>query len=165
MFHTVVCQAGRVANLLLDTTGHARVNKKGEVVAAKEDSNFLEGKWATIMKAVLKTPHLKTGPGFIMLDRASVHRSKLNLVALEAAGFTIITQPPRSPDFNLLDAFVISATEHMSNELGAITVDEIKEAASKCYRTITAEMCQAALRKVKRNMAESIKLAGGNFYF
>jgi len=164
MFLTAVCESGPVTNILLDTTGHTRVSKSGATVSAKVDSNFLKDKWAIIMKAARKVPGLRTGPIFIMLDRASVHRSHITIAALEAAGFTVITQPPRSPDFNLLDAFVFPRMEQWCNRMGAITKDEIKAAVADCYSRITKDMCAAAVRKVKCNMAQSIKLKGGNYY-
>jgi hypothetical protein len=164
MFLTAVCEAGPVANLLLDTTGHTRVTKEGKTASAKVDSSFLKDKWAIIMKAARKIPELKKGPLYIMLDRASVHRSHITTAALEAAGFTVITQPPKSPDFNLLDAFVFPRMEKWCNEMGAITKDEIKKAVKDCYSRISKDMCAAAVRKVKANMAQAIKLKGGNFY-
>ena len=164
MYLTAVCQWGRVMNLLLDTTGHTKTNKKGEEVPAKVDSAFLLPVWGKLMKRVRKIPQLRTGKVYIMLDRASVHRSTVTLEAIKAAGFTVIDQPPRSPDFNLLDAFVFPAMERWCNGLGAITKTEIEAAVGRCYAKITPEMCEQAIRKVKANMGESIKLKGGNFY-
>jgi hypothetical protein len=164
MFLTAVCKWGRVMNLRLDTTGHTKTNKKGEEVPAKVDSAFLLPVWGKLMKLARKIPQLCSGKVYVMLDRASVHRSTVTLEAIKAAGFTIIDQPPRSPDFNLLDAFVFPAMERWCNGLGAITKTEIEAAVAKCYAKITPEMCEQAIRKVKRNMEESIKLKGGNFY-
>jgi hypothetical protein len=165
MFLTAVCQWGRVMNILLDTTGHTKINKKGEEVPAKVDSAFLKPIWKKLMRAARKIPHLRTGKVYIMLDRASVHRSNVTLEAIKAAGFTVIDQPPRSPDFNLLDAFVFPAMERWCNELGAITKTEIEAAVAKCFAKVTPVMCKSAILKVKSNMEESIKLKGGNFYF
>jgi len=39
---------------------------------------------------------------------------------LTGLGFTVTPQPPRSSDFNLLDAFVFPAMEAKCNEQGAI---------------------------------------------
>ena len=110
-------------------------------------------------EARLQIPQLCSGKVYVMLDRASVHRSTVTLEAIKAAGFTVIDQPPRSPDFNLLDAFVFPAMERWCNGLGAISKPEIEAAVAKCYAKITPEMCQQAIWKVKRNMEESI----GNF--
>ena len=163
MYLTAVCMHGPIANLLLDTTGHTKI-RKGVEVKAGVDSKFLAKKWPIIMKAARKIPQLRTGPIYIMLDRASSHRSEVTLQALQKAGFTVISQPPRSPDFNLLDAFVFPRMETWCNNMGAITKAEIEAAVADCYSKITTEMCAAAVRKVKSNMKDSIELGGGNFY-
>ena len=88
------------------------------------------------MKHARKIPQLRTGKVYIMLDRTSVHHSTVTLEAIKAAGFTVIDQPPRSPDFNLLDAFVFPAMKRWCNGLGAITKTEIEAAVKKCYAKI-----------------------------
>jgi len=147
MYLTAVCQWGLVANIHLDPTGHTKINKKGEEVEAKVDSAFLKLIWKKIMKAARKIPQLRSGKVFLMLDRASVHRSKISLEAIKEAGFTLIDQPPRSPNLNLLDAFVFPAMERWCNELGAITKAEIKAAVDECYDKITPMMCMNAVIK------------------
>jgi uncharacterized protein YoaH (UPF0181 family) len=80
--------------------------------------------------------------------------------------FSIIeVQPPRSPDFNLLDASVFPTLEKECNKSGAVTHEQIKKAVDSIWKLVTAETMAKAVRKVKRNMRKSIELKGGNYFY
>ena len=83
---------------------------------------------------------------------------------LEDLGFTVISQTARSPDFNMLDAFVFPAMERECNKKGALTKAEIRTAVADTWRKVTVAECKEAHKRVIKNMKKSIELEGGNFY-
>jgi hypothetical protein len=81
------------------------------------------------------------------MDRASCHFSKLTQEELKKVGFTVIKQPPRSPDFSMLDAFLFPTLERECEKKGAVAREEIA----------------AAHKRILRNMERAIDLKGGGF--
>ena len=138
------------------------MNKKGEVVQAKLDSEFLKHFWIKIRQAARRK--WGAGPLFLCLDRASVHRSVVTVKFLTHLGFTVISQTARSPDFSMLDAFVFPAMEGKCNQLGALTKEEIRVAVNDTWKEVTATECKEAHKRVLKNMKQAIELKDGNFY-
>lgn len=166
MYLTAVSSTGPIGNYEMDWSEHTKVIKtgarKGEVVAAKVDSEFLKPFWIKIHTAARrKWPR---GPVFICLDRASAHRSKVTVEFLEDLGFTVISQTARSPDFNTLDAFVFPAMERECNKRGALTKAEIRVAVNAVWKKVTVAECKKAQERVIKNMKQPISMKGGNFY-
>jgi hypothetical protein len=107
---------------------------------------------------------LGPGPVTLVVDRASCHVSKASKVQIDK-WFKIQIQPPRSPDFNLLDASVFPTLERECNKSGAVTHEQIKKAVAKIWKLVTPATMEKAVRKVKRNMAKSVELKGGNYFY
>ena len=118
---------GRILMEELDWSEQTKVLKsgprKGQVVPAGIDSEFLKPFWPKIHKLAIKV--LGPGPVYLMLDRAPAHRSQVTIGEIEAAGFIVVSQPPSSPDFNLLDAFLFPSLERECQKRGAMTHAEI----------------------------------------
>jgi hypothetical protein len=74
-------------------------------------------------------------------------------------------QPPRSPDFNLLDASVFPTLEKECNKSGAVSHEQIKKAVASIWNLVTPTSMGKAVRKVKRNMEKSVELKGGNYFY
>ena len=49
----------------------------------------------------------------------------------------MIAQPPRSPDFNILDAGIFAYLERRQQEQDALTMDEIRESVAISYDELT----------------------------
>ena len=47
---------------------------------------------------------------------------------------------------------------------GAETADEIRAAVKAGWKKVTPQMCVAISHRVRKNMAQVIRLKGGNFY-
>jgi hypothetical protein len=163
MYLAAVCKKGPVGIWLLDWSHYFKENKDGSFRRGKVDSEFLKPFWKKIHDAAVKV--MGPGPITIVIDRASCHVSKFSKAEL-AKWFAIIgIQPPRSPDFNLLDASVFPTLEKECNKTGAVTHEQIKKAVAKIWKQVTPESMERAVRKVKRNMDKSITLKGGNYFY
>jgi hypothetical protein len=120
--------------------------------------------WKKIAAASRKTLGLKEGDEmFLQMDRASCHFSKLTQEELKKVGFTVIKQPPRSPDFNMLDAFLFPTLERECEKKGAVAREEIVAAVRSVWAKVTAEECKKAHKRILRNMERAIDLKGGAF--
>lgn len=162
MYLAAVCESGRVKIIKLDWSGYFKVDKNGVQRQGHVDSTFLLPFWKKIHFAAKKL----LGPGVIniVLDRASSHTSKCTQLKLAEIFDNVIVQPPKSPDFNLLDAYVFPQLEKKCNKKGAVSHDEIERAVKAVWKTVTKETMQQAVKRVKTNMGESIGQRGGNFY-
>jgi hypothetical protein len=169
MYLAAVSSSGPIGIYELDWSKYFTTDKKGVKRKGRVDSQFLKPFWIKIRAAALKK--LGAGPIVIWFDRTSCHTSAATRGFLEALGFTILTQSPRSPDFNMLDAFVFPALEKACDKAGAITKADIKKVVAKIWKLVTPAECTKAKKRVLLNMAESrdcevngVKLPGGNFY-
>ena len=166
MYLSAVSVAGGIGMWELDFSEHTRTIKsgkrKGEVVKAGVDSKFLLPFWKKIKKAGLEI--LGPGPLNLWLDRASCHRSATTKAELEKLGFTVIDQPPRSPECNMLDAFLFPSLERECNKRGATTHDEIRKAVKYIWKRVTPAECTKAQARVVANMKKIKEMDGGNMY-
>ena len=84
---------------------------------------------------------------------------------MKEAGFDeLVLQSPTSPDFSLLDASIFPTLEKECNDCGAVSVAEIEAAVKKVWRKVDIAACKKAAERVAKNMEQSIKLNGGNYY-
>ena len=70
----------------------------------------------------------------------------------------------KAPDMSHLDAGFCPYMERQVEASGAETVEDIRKAVKRAWGKITDEMCVAVSKRVRINMANVIKLKGGNFY-
>lgn len=89
------------------------------------------------------------GPLTIVVDRASCHVSKESKEEIGKWFAHIEVQPPRSPDFNLLDASVFPTLEKECNKTGAVTHEQIKKSVASVWKLVTPGAMEKAVRKVK----------------
>ena len=162
MYLAAVCESGPIKLFKLDWSKYVKVNKNGVERPGRVDSEFLLPFWEKIHEAAEEL--LGEGDINIVLDRASCHTSNLTILTLESIFDNVIIQPPKSPDFSLLDAYVFPQLEKKCNEQGALSHDEIDRSVKKAWKTVTHESLQKAVKRVKKNMKECIAQKGGNFY-
>ena len=71
----------------------------------------------------------------------------------------VISQPPRSPDFNLLDAGIFSYLERRQQEEGAVDLDEIRQSVKVAFDELTdltvTKVCNAVRANFKVTMIEA----------
>jgi uncharacterized protein YoaH (UPF0181 family) len=60
---------------------------------------------------------------------------------------------------------VFPTLERECNKSGAVTHEQIKKAVAKIWKLVTPATMEKAVRKVKRNMAKSVELKGGNYFY
>jgi len=164
MYLAAISCKGKIGNYQLKFEERTRETKSGNVVKAGVDSKFLLPFWKKIAAASSKTLVLKEGDEmFLQMDRASCHFTKLTEEELKKVGFTVIKQPPRSPDFNMLDAFLFPTLERECEKKGAVAREEIVATVRSVWAKVTAEECKKAHKRILRNMERAIDLKGGNF--
>ena len=76
----------------------------------------------------------------------------------------MIAQPPRSPDFNILDAGIFAYLERRQQEQDALTMDEIRESVAISYDELTDAVVTKVCNAVRANLKVAMKKAGGNWY-
>ena len=163
MYLAAVCKKGAVGIWLLDWSKYFKQNKDGSFRRGKVDSEFMKPFWKKIYVAAVKV--LGPGPITIVIDRASCHVSKVSKAEIQKWFADIQIQPPRSPDFNLLDASVFPTLEKECNKSGAVSHEQIKKAVASIWNLVTPTSMGKAVRKVKRNMEKSVELKGGNYFY
>lgn len=76
----------------------------------------------------------------------------------------MVSQPPKSPDFNMLDAFRFPSLERECQRRGAMTHNDIRVAVGAVWRNVTPAEFERAVERVVVNMKRSVELGGGSFY-
>jgi hypothetical protein len=149
MYLAAISCKGKIGNYQLKFEERTRETKSGNVVKAGVDSKFLLPFWKKIAAASRKTLGLKEGDEmFLQMDRASCHFSKLTQEELKKVGFTVIKQPPRSPDFSMLDAFLFPTLERKCEKKGAVAREEIVAAVRSVWAKVTMEECKKAHKRI-----------------
>ena len=165
MYLAAVCEKGAVGIWLLDWSDYIKKNKDGSLRRGKVDSDFMRPFWKKIHDSAVKV--LGPGPITLVVDRAPSHVSKSSKAAISKYFKELVIQPPRSPDFNLLDASVFPSLERLCNASGAVTHAQIKDAVKAIWKQVTPSEMERAVEKVKRNMKASADITngrGGDFY-
>ena len=99
----------------------------------------------------------------IWMDLAQAHKgARAELQKLFKLG--VIEQPPRSPDFNLLDAGVFPYMERRQQQEGAMTFDEIRAGVDAAYAALSDEVVTKVCNAVRANFKVALKKNGGNWY-
>ncbi len=99
----------------------------------------------------------------IWMDLARAHSSaKADLEKFFKRG--VITQPPRSPDFNCLDAGIFSYLEKRQQEHGALSLDDIRASVESAFSELTNKTITRVCNAVRANFKVVIKKNGGNWY-
>ena len=149
----------------LDWSHHVRFNSKtGKYEPAKVDSKLLKPLWKKLHKQA-KDKFGQSHDIRIVMDKAPAHISKKTKEWVKEAGFDeLVLQSPTSPDFSLLDASIFPTLEKECNDCGAVSVAEIEAAVKKVWRKVDIAACKKAAERVAKNMEQSIKLNGGNYY-
>ena len=163
MYLAAVSRKGAVGIWLLDWSTDFKQNKDGSFRRGRVDSEFMRPFWKKIADKARSV--LGPGPLTLVVDRASCHVSRESKKEIAKWFQNIQVQPARSPDFNLLDASVFPTLEKRCNEKGAVTHEDIKKAVKDIWTLVTPDTMEKAVRKVKKNMQKSVKLAGGNYYY
>jgi hypothetical protein len=104
-----------------------------------------------------------TGDLGIWMDLARAHTgARAELKKLFKLG--VIEQPPRSPDFNMLDSGVFCFLERHQQEHGGHTLEDIRDGVNKAYEELTDESVTKVCNAVRANFKVAIKKGGGNWY-
>ena len=166
MYLLVVCVSGPIGYYKLDfkkwNEKHGQQTKAGKK-AKGITADFLR----PIMKKVAKDAVKKLGPGPIDVefDRAAAHQSlKLDGSFEEIFGGKALMAAGKAPDMSPLDAGVCPFTERMVEAEAAQTVAEIDKAVGKAWKHVTPGVCEAIMKRVRRNMIKVIGQKGGNFF-
>ena len=76
----------------------------------------------------------------------------------------VISQPPRSPDFNILTAGVFAYLERMQQQHGALSYEDLRKSVEISYKELTDEVVTKVCNAVRVNFKVAIKQQGGNWY-
>ena len=76
----------------------------------------------------------------------------------------VVEQPPRSPDFNILDAGVFSYLERMQQQHGSLTYQEICDSVKFAFDELTPSTVTKVCNAVRANFKLSMQKKGGNWY-
>ena len=144
----------------VDCTDEDNVTKKGEQA---------KGMGAAYFAKLAKKPHKDArkiwprGKLGIWMDLARAHTgAQAELEKLFELG--VISQPPRSPDFNILDASVFAYLERMQQQHGALSYEDLRNSVEISYKELTDEVVTKVCNAVRANFKVAIKQQGGNWY-
>ena len=76
----------------------------------------------------------------------------------------VIAQPPRSPDFNILDAGIFPYLERRQQQEGALSYEAIRESVKVAFEDLTDEVVTKVCNTVRANFKVVMKKSGGNWY-
>ena len=166
MFLVGVTEGKKVGFYEVDCSDPANVLKKrdkdGKTVQAR-------GMGAALFSKLAKNLHddfrkiWPTGDVGVWMDLAQAHKGARDELQ-KWFKLGVIEQPPRSPDFNLLDAGLFPYMERCQQQAGSITYDEIRQSVKDAYDGLTDATVTKVCNAVRANFRIAIKKQGGNWY-
>ena len=160
MFLVGVTEGKKVGYYEVDCTDESNITKKG--VHAKGMSAAYFTKLAKQLYDDARKIY-PTGDLGVWMDLARAHTgAKAELEDIFKLG--VISQPPRSPDFNLLDAGIFSYLERRQQEEGAVDLDEIRQSVKVAFDELTDLTVTKVCNAVRANFKVTMKHQGGNWY-
>lgn len=120
-----------------------------------------KGGWASDVTRVTSRPAKEF---HLWMDRAPSHTSKVVQAAATRLFRSLILQPGKSPDMNMLDAGVFPTMERRVERLAAKDVESIERAVESVWTALTSETLRKVAQRVRRNLKEVKHRKGGNFY-
>ena len=159
MFLVGVTEGKKVGKYEVDCSDEANVLKKrdkdGNPVQARGMGAALFAKLAKQLHDDFRKLHPRGHLG-IWMDLAQAHKgARAELQKLFKLG--VIEQPPRSPDFNLLDAGVFPYMERRQQQEGAMTFDEIRAGVDAAYAALSDEVVTKVCNAVRANFKVALK--------
>ena len=166
MFLVGVTEGRKVGHYEIDCTDADNVLKKldaqGQAVQARGMGASLFAKLAKQLHSDFRKIH-PTGDLGIWMDLAQAHKgARDELKKWFKKG--VIEQPPRSPDFNALDAGVFPYLERKQQQEGALTVDEIRASVKVAFDELTNETITKVFNAVRANFKVTLSKNGGNWF-
>ena len=166
MFLVAMTEGKKIGHYEVDCSDEANKLKKrdadGNQVQARGMTSALFAKLAKEIHSDFRKI-VPRGDIGIWMDLAKAHTgAREELKKLFKLG--VVEQPPRSPDFNLLDAGVFSYLEKRQQEHGALTYDEICASVDLAYSELTDKTVTKVCNAVHANFKLSMEKNGGNWY-
>ena len=141
---------------------HGQLTRGGKL-AKGITADFMRPILQKVAKDAVKV--LGPGPIDVEFDKAGAHQALVGDGDIpKIFGGEGRLAPGKAPDMSPLDAGACPFLERAVEAAGAETLQEIRAAVRKAWKTVDAAMCVAIMKRVRRNMSKVIGLKGGNFY-